>query len=122
MESDASWSIDSRKYGEVKAFCCLNATARDFAKFGRLYLNMGNWNGKQVVPRAWVERSITPYTQGQNFYSTQWWLDEDRFAAIGFMGQYICVDPKTKTIIVRLGRRQGKVDWEKIFNYLDKTI
>ena len=44
MEYDASWSIDSKKNKTAKAFCCLNARARDFAKFGRLYLNKGNWN------------------------------------------------------------------------------
>ena len=112
MESEATWSIDSKKYGMIKAFCCLNATARDYAKFGRLYLNKGNWNGQQIVPEAWVERSITPYTPGQKFYSTQWWLlKEHRFAAIGFLGQYIVVDPVKKMVIVRLGKKNGDVNW-----------
>jgi CubicO group peptidase (beta-lactamase class C family) len=116
MESDATWSIDSKKSGTVKAFCCLNATARDFAKFGRLYLNKGNWNGVQIVPEVWVARSITPYTKGQNFYSTQWWLlGEGRFAAVGFLGQYIAVDPATKTIFVRLGKKEGNTPWESLF-------
>src|SRR5690606_36250449 len=41
MEYDASWSIDSKKHGTEKAFCCINATSRDFAKFGSLYLHEG---------------------------------------------------------------------------------
>jgi len=59
MEYPASWNIDSRKDNTIKSFCCLNARARDFAKFGRLYLNDGNWNGKQIVPVEWVKRSET---------------------------------------------------------------
>jgi CubicO group peptidase (beta-lactamase class C family) len=58
-EFDAGWSIDSKKYHTEKAFCCINARARDFAKFGRLYLRKGNWNGRQIVPEAWVEASAT---------------------------------------------------------------
>lgn len=57
MEFDASWSTDREKNGVEKTFCCLNARARDFAKLGRLYLNKGNWDGQQLVPRAWVEQS-----------------------------------------------------------------
>ena len=53
MEYDASWSIDRNKNGLEKTFCCINARARDFAKIGRLYLNKGNWNGKQIVSQKW---------------------------------------------------------------------
>jgi CubicO group peptidase (beta-lactamase class C family) len=74
MEYDATWSIDSRKHKEVKAFCGLNARARDFAKFGRLYLNKGNWNGKQIVPKDWVEASTTVNKNTKDlFYTYQWW-------------------------------------------------
>ena len=57
MEYDASWSIDRKKNGLEKTFCCLNARARDFAKIGRLYKNKGNWNGRQIVSQKWVEES-----------------------------------------------------------------
>lgn len=78
MEYDATWSIDSKKNGTVKAFCCINARARDFAKFGRLYLNNGNWNGKQIVPEDWVRRSTTFEENLNNFtYSYQWWHTVD---------------------------------------------
>lgn len=74
MEYEASWSIDSKKHKEVKAFCCLNARARDFAKLGRLYLKKGNWNGKQIVPEEWVKKSTTITKDSKdNFYSYQWW-------------------------------------------------
>lgn len=74
MEYDATWSIDSKGRNEVKAFCCLNACARDYAKFGRLFLNKGNWNGQQIVPENWVKNSTTVDQSTKNFYySYQWW-------------------------------------------------
>ena len=56
MCSNAIWTTD--KKGEDLTFCCMGATALDYAKFGRLYLNQGNWNGSQIVPESWIERSI----------------------------------------------------------------
>ncbi len=73
-EFDASWSVDSKKHQTEKAFCCINARAKDFAKFGRLYLNKGNWQGTQLVPQNWVTQSVT-FTDTKNdfIYSNQWW-------------------------------------------------
>jgi CubicO group peptidase (beta-lactamase class C family) len=73
MEFAASWSVD-REQGWEKAFCCLNARARDFAKFGRLYLHKGTWNGQPIVPEAWVQRSTqVDTTQGSVWeYQYQW--------------------------------------------------
>ncbi|XZF13215.1 serine hydrolase domain-containing protein [Chitinophagaceae bacterium MMS25-I14] len=74
MEYDASWSLDSKKDKEVKAFCCLNARARDFAKLGRLYLHKGNWNGTQIVSEKWVNQSLNFDRVKNGFmYSYQWW-------------------------------------------------
>ena len=81
MESEATWSIDSKKNNTVKAFCCLNATARDFAKFGKLYLQKGNYGGKQIVPESWVNQSLSPSQAKKNryMYSYQWWRSRDLF-------------------------------------------
>jgi len=74
MESDMLWSIDSKKNDEVKAFCCMNARAKDFAKFGRLYLNNGNWNGKQIIPKNWVEKTIKINDDRNHYiYQNQFW-------------------------------------------------
>ncbi len=74
MEYDASWSIDSRKHQTEKAFCCINARARDFARLGRLYLHEGNWNGEQIVSKEWVRRSVSFEQPKNEFrYSRQWW-------------------------------------------------
>ena len=74
METPASWSIDKKKDGLEKTFCCINATAVDFAKFGRLYLNKGNWNGQQLVPAPWVEASTKLDTADASvkYYQYQW--------------------------------------------------
>lgn len=122
MEFDASWSIDSRKSGLEKTFCCLNARARDYAKLGRLYLNNGNWNGQQVVPEEWVKTSTkTDNSNGSaNYYQYQWWLPSHKgdFMAVGILGQYIYVNPEKNLIIVRLGKNKGKANWSSIFTSL----
>ena len=57
MEYDGIWSLDREGNGLEKTWCCLAAAARDFAKFGRLYLRNGDWDGEQVVSWSWVEQS-----------------------------------------------------------------
>lgn len=116
MEYDATWSLDRKKDGLEKTFCCLNARARDFAKLGRLYLHNGKWNGTQIVPEQWVKESTKSDTTGHSapFYQYQWWLTKnaEQFYAKGILGQYIFVDPHKNLIIVRLGEKTGNVNWD----------
>jgi len=127
MEYDASWSLDKKKNGIEKAFCCINATARDFARFGRLYLNEGKWNGKQIVPKEWVKLSTEINTEPSSawYYNHQWWqasrTDGD-FCAVGYLGQYIYVYPKKNIIIVRLGDGKGKQPWVEIMREVAKSL
>ncbi len=121
MESDASWSLD-KKDGVEKTFCCVNAIARDFAKIGRLYLNEGNWNGKQIVNKNWVAKS-TSLDESENspwYYQYQWWIPNGwgAFMAEGILGQFVYVYPPKNLIIVRLGKKEGSADWWGIFNAL----
>lgn len=122
MEYDASWSIDKKKDGTEKTFCCINARARDFAKIGRLYLDKGNWNGKQIVSEKWVEESIKIDTTdgGVNYYKYQWWLPSTTgdFMAEGILGQYIYVNPSKNIVIVRMGKNNGRVNWSDFFMLL----
>jgi CubicO group peptidase (beta-lactamase class C family) len=121
MEYDATWSLDRKKNGLEKTFCCLNARARDFSKIGRLYLNKGNWNGKQLVSSAWVEESTRPDTgpNAEPGYKYQWWLGNNGvFSAEGILGQYIYVNPAKNLVIVRLGENTGGADWDGIFEML----
>lgn len=124
MEYDASWSIDKKNNGTEKTFCCINARARDFAKIGRLYLNKGNWNGKQIVSKKWVEESTKiDTTEGSDeSYQYQWWLPTKtgEFMAEGILGQYIYVNPMKNIIIVRMGKNYGNVDWESLFKTIAK--
>lgn len=140
-EFDASWSLDSRSSGLAKAFCCLNARAVDFARFGEVFLHHGQWNGRQVVPEAWVAAStevrehpganlaarwnVEGLASGRPaFYAWQWRryavaapdtalgvAPADGFFAQGLHGQYIYVAPAADMVIVRLGREIGNVRW-----------
>lgn len=126
MEYDGSWSIDKKKEGTEKTFCCINARARDFAKIGRLYLNKGNWNGRQIVSEKWVAEStkIDTTDGGVDYYKYQWWLPTTTgdFMAEGILGQYIYVNPSKNLVIVRMGQNNGKVNWEDLFVLLGKNI
>jgi CubicO group peptidase (beta-lactamase class C family) len=124
MEYDASWSIDRKKGGTEKTFCCVNARARDFAKIGRLYLNKGNWNGKQIVSKEWVEASTKASLKdgSVNYYQYQWWLPSTTgdFMAEGILGQYVYVNPAKNMVIVRMGKNNGRVDWSNFFRLIVK--
>jgi CubicO group peptidase (beta-lactamase class C family) len=112
-EADASWSTD--RTGREFALCCLNATLRDYARFGRLYLEGGARNGRQIIPADWVAASVNPSAPhlqpGNNpasswtfGYGYKWWIPEDPqgdFTAIGVWGQYIYVDPTRNIVIVK---------------------
>ena len=119
MEHASSWSIDKKKDGIEKAFCCINAPARDFAKLGSLYLKKGQWRGQQLVPKEWVETSTKADTArgGATFYRYQWWLPytDGPFNAEGILGQFIHVDPANQLVMVRLGGGRAGVPWEHVF-------
>ncbi len=124
MEAPASWSLD-RSDGQAieKAFCCLQARAIDFAKFGRLYLNKGNWNGKQIVSEKWVETSTHSDPSGNNkhFYNYNWGigpLKYGSFYAVGLFGQYLYVYPEKNILIVRFADSETLNHpsyWQEVF-------
>jgi len=119
MEYDASWSIDKKKDGIEKTFCCINAGARDYAKIGRLYMNKGIWNGKQIVSTNWVNQSTKIDTSEGSaaYYQYQWWLPSKNgdFIANGILGQFIYVHPAKNLIMIRLGKNNGGVQWWQFF-------
>jgi CubicO group peptidase (beta-lactamase class C family) len=82
------------------------ATARDFARFGLLYLRDGVWEGSRLLPEGWVDHARTPTPASSGWYGAHWWLaldDSGRFSANGYEGQYIVVDPRRDLVLVRLG-------------------
>ena len=121
MEADGSWSLDSEASGFEKMESGINARAIDFAKFGRLYLNRGEWNGEQVVPTSWVEQSTRVDTTSDpaDFYQYFWWVDvvepeRGRFLARGNLGQFIYVAPDKDLVIVRMGEGFGYDRWPEV--------
>jgi CubicO group peptidase (beta-lactamase class C family) len=141
-EHDATWNIDSKSKKMELASAGLNATPRDFAKLGQLYINKGRWNGKQIIDEEWINTIASIDTMEKyGGYKNHWWsrtvfrsfedsvaavVFENRtphsslrkmmdgyrayyrtpaFSAIGFLNQYIYVNPQKKIVIVRIGRR-----------------
>lgn len=127
MESDAFWSLD-RKNGTEKSFCCINATAHDFAKLGILYLNNGVYNGEQIIDSNWVQQTISRDTsEGSSFgYNYSWYIglkNYNDFMAIGLYKQFIYVNKEKKIVIVRLGNRANslymeRIQWTNIFRQI----
>ncbi|WP_299680266.1 serine hydrolase [uncultured Dokdonia sp.] len=105
MENPATWSYDDEKNKNTKAFCCLNTTAIDLAKIARLMIHKGEYKGKQIVPKAWVEKLVTP-NNANDCYQYQWYSKDcgDDFYALGILGQQVYVSPNEDLIIVRLGK------------------
>ena len=122
MQDDAYYVVDKNKMEGVLGL--LNATLRDYAKMGSLYLNEGKFNGKQIVSADWVRSSVTPdaphLMPGENNVSTniygygyQWWIpasDEGEFMAQGVYNQNIYINPTTKTVIVKLSANDRYTD------------
>ena len=110
MENDAFWSLDN--HGSELGFMGLNATLRDFAKLGSLFLNKGQFNGQQIVSESWVTEATVPDVDfllpgqiDQDWgYQYQWWIPRGStgdFAAIGIWGQMIYVNPEAGMVIVK---------------------
>ncbi len=117
-ENDALWMLD-RKNGDEKAYCCFNATAKDFAKIGLLMLHEGECNGQQIIDKEYIRQSITPAknltdNEGNSvdFYGYQWWLlkykDMSITIAWGLYGQFIIIIPEKQMVVVRLGHKSTK--------------
>lgn len=112
-EANTTYIVD--EFGEPMVLGGLNMRTRDFAKFGKLYLDNGQWQGKQVVPHQWVRDSVTPdaphlipgkrdSSDLELGYGYQWWLPvgaDQEFMAIGVYDQFIYVNQKAGVVIVK---------------------
>ncbi len=119
MEHDAAWNTDL--HGNALAHAFLNATLRDFARFGRLILNDGARDGRQIVPSEWIDDALRASTAprgatgaqpfGAEFgFGYHWWLPdaaEGDAVAIGIYGQYLYVHPGHGVVIVKTGTDAG---------------
>ena len=120
LEPDASGTFVGSSY--------FYATARDWAKFGLLYLQDGMWNGQRLLPEGWVQHATTPASGLQgNMFGAHFWreipdeytsgenirpLPKDAFHAVGHEGQFITVIPSRELVVVRLGRSRYASAWQ----------
>lgn len=112
VQSNAYWTLNNNK---ELAMGGLNISLRDYARFGRLYLNNGIYNKEQIIPKEWIEQSLdnsSPYSRPDKNnsienaigYGYQWWIpdgDEKEFLAIGVYGQFLYINPLRNIIIVK---------------------
>ena len=123
MEPDAAGTFVGSSY----CWAC----ARDWARFGLLYLNDGVANGQRILPEGWVKYTTTPSNgAARGEYGAQFWLNAgapgnptdryypdvptDCFWADGYEGQDVWIIPSKKLVVVRLGLQQGsKLDENK---------
>jgi len=90
------------------------ATARDFARFGYLYLNDGMWNGSRLLPEGWVDYSRTPIARDPDNnldYGAHVWMfpnDPGSIAALGYEGQFTWASPRRNLVVVRLGKTNAE--------------
>ena len=134
--SQAYWSMDDEG-GIEKSFCCFYATAKDYALLGRLVLNKGKWNEKQLISKNYMEELVkTPElktdegTPNQR-YGLHTWVYYNQGNPVhyfrGFRGQYVLTIPKDNLIIVRLGMKREQnydipVEKKNDKKYLDENL
>jgi CubicO group peptidase (beta-lactamase class C family) len=131
LEVDASGTFVGSSYSY--------ATARDWARFGLLYLNDGVWNKERILPEGWVKYTTTPATTAEiGQYGAQWWLNAgsktnlsnrkypelptDAYWADGFEEQYVMVIPSKKLVIARLGVSHHGFDFSKMANTIIRAL
>jgi len=114
MHSDALWQVDSNESGLEKVYCCIASNARDFGRFGQLWLKNGNWNGKQLISENLAKLAQQPRFSASPQYGYGLWLSDYRNKRISYMrgilGQYVICIPEDNLIIVRLGHKRENPD------------
>jgi CubicO group peptidase (beta-lactamase class C family) len=85
------------------------ASARDFARFGYLYLRDGVWDGQRILPEGWVDYTRTPGTQSDGLYGAHFWTIPGSlglFCCHGMGGQRVLISPKLDLLVVRVGKTE----------------
>jgi CubicO group peptidase (beta-lactamase class C family) len=118
MEQDATWLTD-RPDGLEAAFCCINATLRDYGRFGLTMLHRGRVGGEQIISAKWIDEASNPqgpqvaygqlwsmlYPNDTTGYGYQWWMpyggDNHPYVADGLCYQFIYVNPQYDLVVVK---------------------
>ena len=107
MEQQATWILD--RSGQEISGCCIQASPRDYARFGLFILGGARVGGQSLVPDGWLAEATSQRTgidRPDRGYGYQWWTYTDgTFAARGIFGQGIFIDPKRRIVIV------SNADW-----------
>lgn len=105
MEQIAKWNTDNN--GMEKAFCCINAIPRDFAKLGEMMRNNGKIDSLQIIDTEFIQKMLTPTKNSNGAYGMGIWINQDakykHYYFWGLLGQYIIVVPEKNLVIVRTG-------------------
>ena len=113
-EETAYWHIDQHMGTEL-GYCCFNSNARDFARFGKLNNNLGNWDGAQLVDSSFYDLAATPGMVP--YYGMGFWMTDKYqtqvYAHKGLFGQYIISIPEYDLVVVRLGKSEGPSSSDK---------
>jgi CubicO group peptidase (beta-lactamase class C family) len=133
---DHTWMTPDDSGRSTNVFFGLQSTCPDLARFGTLFAQEGRWNGVQLLPKTWVEEAVGVPSQPLNAaYGLLWWLNrkgavqppgggdtdqlvprarEELYAAQGLGGQVVLVDPRSDTVVVRLGgvQDQGSEEYQ----------
>lgn len=134
-ENSAFWILD-KEDGHEKAFTGVYATARDYAKVGKLYMDGGRFKGRQVLDPEYVFNSCKPAAlmsedgEVNTEYGYSWWTmryeGKKVFYMRGIFGQYVICIPSENVIIVRLGRLRDKKSDNKhpddVYFYIDQAL
>ena len=108
MEQDGFFIMDGEPgVGREFTGAGFNATLRDWARIGQLMLNKGEFNGHRIISEKYVDLSthpVLPENSKSGGYAYQWWTmpNSNAYSAIGLQGQFVYIDPDTKTVIVKL--------------------
>jgi CubicO group peptidase (beta-lactamase class C family) len=106
----------------------LSVRTEDIAKFGQLYLQKGQWNGKQLIPAAWVEEATarqtsngsSPRSDWDQGYGYQFWQSRHGYRGDGAFGQYMLILPKYDAVVAITS---GVKDMQSVMNLVwDKLL
>lgn len=96
----SGWAADS--FGINTGGWGLTLSAVDMAKLGKLYLDKGMWNGKQIVSEKWISESTQEHSRWEKPnlpYGYLWWIGDNGFAAMGDGGNIIYVNKKRNMVV-----------------------
>ncbi|MEZ5008054.1 MAG: serine hydrolase [Chitinophagales bacterium] len=122
------FSVDGKKNKNPKYFGGLNISARDLAKIGKIYMNDGQFEGKQVINEDWVHyvedttNHVGKWDYGLGWYFDAYSSENEVYYGSGFNGQFLVINKTTNTIIVRLGEKEGGYKWWSMLTDLSKLF